>query len=148
MNSPHKGQWRGAFMFSLIFVWINGWVNNREAGDLRRYRTHCDVIVMYLSVAKLVPVCKKVNLVSTPTILCSWSPVLPVPFMPSPLLTINNPTEMWLYFPKCPATNPVAWQHENDCPSTNGPFQRLSIIHEETAVHPGASLQYAWTNWT
>ena len=38
MNSPHKDQWRGAAMFSLICVWINGWVNNREAGDLRRYR--------------------------------------------------------------------------------------------------------------
>ena len=34
-------------MFSLICVWINGWVNNREAGDLRRYRGHYDVIVMY-----------------------------------------------------------------------------------------------------
>ena len=29
-------------------AWINGWVNNREAGDLRRYRAHYDVIVMYL----------------------------------------------------------------------------------------------------
>ena len=46
VNSPHKGQWRGALMFSLICVWINDWVNNREAGDLRRYRAHCDVIVM------------------------------------------------------------------------------------------------------
>ena len=46
VNSPHKGQWRGALMFSLICVWINGWVNNREAGDWRRYRTHYDVIVM------------------------------------------------------------------------------------------------------
>ena len=46
VNSPHKGQWRGALMFSLICVWINGWVNNREAGYLRRYRVHCDVIVM------------------------------------------------------------------------------------------------------
>ena len=27
-------------------VWINGWVNNREACDLRRYRAHYDVIVM------------------------------------------------------------------------------------------------------
>ena len=26
--------------------WINGWVNNREAGDLRRHRAHFDVIVM------------------------------------------------------------------------------------------------------
>ena len=46
VTSPHKGQWRGALMFSLICVWINDWVNNREAGDLRRYRTHYDVIVM------------------------------------------------------------------------------------------------------
>ena len=42
----HKGQWRGALMFSLICAWINGWVNNREAGDLRRYRAHYDVTVM------------------------------------------------------------------------------------------------------
>ena len=46
VNSPHKGRWRGALMFSLICVWINGWINNREAGDLRRYRAHYDVIVM------------------------------------------------------------------------------------------------------
>ena len=46
VNSPHKGQWRGALMFSLICAWINGWVNNREAGDLRRHRAHYDVIVM------------------------------------------------------------------------------------------------------
>ena len=26
--------------------WINGWVNNREAGDLRRHRAHYDVTVM------------------------------------------------------------------------------------------------------
>ena len=45
-HSPHNGQWRGASMFSLICVWINGWVNNREAGDLRRNRAHYDVIVM------------------------------------------------------------------------------------------------------
>ena len=28
VNFPHKGQWRGAFMFTLIYAWINGWVNN------------------------------------------------------------------------------------------------------------------------
>ena len=43
VNSPHKGQWRGALVFSLICTWINGWVNNREAGDLRRHRGHYDV---------------------------------------------------------------------------------------------------------
>ena len=45
-TGPHKGQWHGALMISLIRVWINDWVNNREAGDLRRYRAHYDVIVM------------------------------------------------------------------------------------------------------
>ena len=46
VNSLHKGQWRGALMFSLICVWINGWVNTREAGDLRRHRGHYEVNVM------------------------------------------------------------------------------------------------------
>ena len=47
VNSPHKGQWRGALMgFFFICGWINTWVNNREAGDLRRHRVHYDVIVV------------------------------------------------------------------------------------------------------
>ena len=46
VNSPHKGQWRRALMISLICVWINGWVNNPEAGDLRRYCAHFDITVM------------------------------------------------------------------------------------------------------
>ena len=39
-NYPHKGQWRRALMFLLIYAWITGWVNNREAGDLRRHPVH------------------------------------------------------------------------------------------------------------
>ena len=46
VNSQHKGQWRRALMFSLICTWIHGWVNNGEAGDLRRHRAHYDVTVM------------------------------------------------------------------------------------------------------
>ena len=46
VNSPHKGQWCGALMFSFICVWINGWVYNRDAGDLRCDHAHYDVIVM------------------------------------------------------------------------------------------------------
>ena len=46
VNSLHKSQWRGALMFSLICAWINGCVNNREAGDLIHHRPHYDVIVM------------------------------------------------------------------------------------------------------
>ena len=53
VNSPHKGQRRGTLMFSLICVWINDWVNNGEAGDLRRYRIHYDVTVMWYFDPKL-----------------------------------------------------------------------------------------------
>ena len=49
VNSPHKGQWREALMFSLIRARINGWVNNGEAGDLRRHRGHYDVIVTVMN---------------------------------------------------------------------------------------------------
>ena len=49
VNSPHKGQWRGALMFSLISAWINSWANNHEAGDLIHHRAHYDVTVMLAS---------------------------------------------------------------------------------------------------
>ena len=45
VNSPHKAQWRG--MFSLICAWTHGWVNNWDAGDLRRHHAHHNVIVTY-----------------------------------------------------------------------------------------------------
>ena len=48
MNSPHKGLWRGALMFSLICPLLNGWINNREAGDLRRHGVQNYVILMDL----------------------------------------------------------------------------------------------------
>ena len=46
VNSPHKGQWYGALMFSLICAWTNGRVNIRVADDLRRNRAHHDVTLM------------------------------------------------------------------------------------------------------
>ena len=48
---PHKSQWRGAMMYSLSCAWTIGWVNNRDAGDLRRHRAHYDVIVMCSSLS-------------------------------------------------------------------------------------------------
>ena len=42
---PAQSEWRGALIFSLFCAWINAWVNNREAGDLKRHRAHYDVIV-------------------------------------------------------------------------------------------------------
>ena len=49
VNSPHKGQWREALMFSLIWAWTNGWVNNRNAGDLRRHCAYHDVTIMKMT---------------------------------------------------------------------------------------------------
>ena len=44
VNSPHKGEWRKALMFSLMCAWMNSWVNNGEAGDLRCHCTHYDIL--------------------------------------------------------------------------------------------------------
>ena len=49
VNSPHKGQWRGTLMFSLICTWINDWVNNGEACDLRGHRANYDIIIMMVT---------------------------------------------------------------------------------------------------
>ena len=57
VNSPHKGQWRGVLMFSLICAWMNDWVNNREAGDLRRHRAHYDVTVVVLVAMRRQAIC-------------------------------------------------------------------------------------------
>ena len=35
-----------SLMFSLISAWTKGWVNNRDAGDLRRHCAHYDFNVM------------------------------------------------------------------------------------------------------
>ena len=55
VNSPHKGQWREALVFSLICAWRNIWVNSRDAGELRRYRVH-DVTVMWVQLGHNIPV--------------------------------------------------------------------------------------------
>ena len=49
VNSTYKGQWCWTLMVFLISASINTWVNNCEAGDLRRHWNHYDVIVVVLS---------------------------------------------------------------------------------------------------
>ena len=46
VNSPNKGQWRGALILFWICAWTNGWVNIRGAGGLRRHHAHYDVTLM------------------------------------------------------------------------------------------------------
>ena len=49
VDSPYKGQWCGAFLFSVIWAWAKVWANNRDAGNLRLHRTHYAVTVMVLN---------------------------------------------------------------------------------------------------
>ena len=75
VNSPHKGQWRGALMFSLISAWINGWVNNRETGDMRRHRAHSDVIVMTLWIMRAgAPLALRLQWVYNPWVVVAVAP--------------------------------------------------------------------------
>ena len=46
VNSPHKGQGRGALKLFVICASMNGWANNQDAGDLSRNRAHYDVTLM------------------------------------------------------------------------------------------------------
>ena len=46
VNSPHKGQWHGALMYSVICAWTKGSVNNRDVDDLRLHRAHYDVTLL------------------------------------------------------------------------------------------------------
>ena len=46
VNSPHKDQWHGALLSSLISAWTNDYVNNIDAGDLRCHRIYHDVTVI------------------------------------------------------------------------------------------------------
>ena len=52
-NSPVTGEFPSqrpvtqSFDVFLICAWINNWVNNRKAGDLRRHRVHYDVTVTF-----------------------------------------------------------------------------------------------------
>ena len=63
VNSPRKGQWRGALMFSLICAWTNGWVNHRRlfetpSQSLWRHcndESFCDCLIVIEAVDALLP---------------------------------------------------------------------------------------------
>ena len=46
VNFPHKGQWRGTLVFSLICGWTNGCANGRDSGNLEPHLAHYDVALM------------------------------------------------------------------------------------------------------
>ena len=117
VNSPHKGQWRGALMFSLIYAWINGRVKDRDAGDLRRHRAHNDFIVMLYSISG--PCIRSWRVANNCTVnvsrnrkrikcLCISSP------RSSPHLCIStNPWLIQIMSYRLLGDNPISWTLEN-----------------------------------
>ena len=46
VDSPQKGQWCGALMFSLICTQTSSWANNQTITDFRCHHAHYDITVM------------------------------------------------------------------------------------------------------
>ena len=118
VNSPHKGQWRGALMFSSICVWINSWVNNRKAGGLRCHRPHYDVTVMicYFYEATMISfrAAAGVYVRGCKCVLVPRNPLLFILTSLHPELFSWN-IKMYLHFVTFPNSNPeeaeVVWIH-------------------------------------
>ena len=70
VNYPHKVLWLGALRFSLTCVWTNSWVNNLDAGDLRRHCAHYNVTVILNTSPVLLPCLDPWIYLTQP---CSWS---------------------------------------------------------------------------
>ena len=103
VNSPHKGQWRWPLIFSLICVWINRWVNNREAGDLRRNQAHCDVIVM---VSRLTNETKCHNIYD----FASTTEIRVLKSVLQPVLLFDFDTQLKMH--RTPGTKPLLFKHK------------------------------------
>ena len=89
VDSPHKGQWRVALMFCLIFDWPNGWANNRDAGDLGR---HLRILIWILmTIVSMCPIHHKLwwiyAIASIQTGTREW---------PTPMMT-QLPNDIWLH---------------------------------------------------
>ena len=147
VNSPHKGQWRGALMFSLICTRKYGWVNNREAGDLRRHGAHYDVTVMII-VTSCHHCCrhpgrqqhmklharKFCNIIKNNAwIISSYNTVSIRLYITSMIRLCYTQVNSMVSYQKCPTRHAYAWQI--------GPFwlDALEYVHSVSANCPSVN---------
>ena len=78
---PSQGQWRRALKFSLICTCTNDLVNNRDAGDMGRHRSHYDATVMFHSFPHCFDLCQlrsskcqHINALSVLLVICVGTP--------------------------------------------------------------------------
>ena len=136
VNFPHKGQWRGALMFTLICARKNGWVNTGEAGDLRRYLPHYDVIVMIKdSVLAEIRASKQLIVFNIGIFLCVWllSSVSIYQLALLGVKRLNKTTNTYLTAPVVPYS--VCWR-----------FEAFEMSHH---YHSSICITYFshWLNW-
>ena len=129
VNIPHKGQWCGALVFSFC-VWINVWVNNREAGDLRRHRAHYDVTVMLFFHSKI-----------------SISSQLHTKTLPAWFL-FNFILLKYVNVKSLSASN---WWYRRDILThwgrvTHICVSKLTVINSDNGLSPGRRQAITWTN--
>ena len=117
VNSPHKGQWCGVLIFSLICVWINGWVNNHEAGDLRRYRAHYDDSGMKINIAN--PCIADAQRVATLVLCCEPTPAMRTSNA-MPLSSVRHLRMSWI--------TDICWKIPPKCIDSKNHFYLLSFI--------------------
>ena len=77
-------------MFSLICAWINGWVKNREAGDLWRHRAHYGVNVMFPCTNRHVSCCRIDNSRGTTIKVWDWINTF-IPLFTERVITYPSP---------------------------------------------------------
>ena len=92
VDSPHKGQWHEALLFSLNCAWTNGWANNQDAGDLRRNCAHIDVTVMKYAQGVVV-LCFVLVCIS-----CSWIHVIDLHLFSMDLAAVYGYEALHIFF--------------------------------------------------
>ena len=141
VNSPHKGQWRRALMLSFICARINDWVNNGEAGDLRRHRAHYDVIVMVKDILtdRRSPCCTDGD--------CKIAIIRPMRQSTSPLRFCGNPINVMANVLVCQrklyrqlSLCGITWKHWMR-KQLSGIFCRVSVLDVNYFLH-GRFLEY------
>ena len=125
VNSPHKGQWRGASMFLfLIRARINGWVNNCEAGGLRHIRHHYDVTVMTGLILGLHPANKRRRYKVTSS-LTGWAQALQ--WYGCRRVACRLPQIFYYFSHHSPALRGIH-QSQLDCSQTKGQQRRALVL--------------------
>ena len=144
-NFPHKVQWRGALIFSLICAWANAWANNRDAGDLRRHHAHYDVTVMcqMRSIPRSLGRALMHRFICDHRLSIIYNPFMLTSFIPATRHFLLTVAFRHCSMPYMPAA--LAWLTHWDR-VTHVCVSKLSIIGSDNGLSPYRRQAIIWTN--